>query len=105
VSEVALTITIKPKLVVKPTLTALKLEVTLEELAISTLTDRVKVCYKSGHEAIIEPLNGKAAVLRTPSGQYYERWVKIAAKSPIDVREIWRDNKNEIVVENALYVI
>jgi hypothetical protein len=102
---VTLTIVVKPRLIVKQRFTALKLEVTLEELAISTLTDRVKVCYKNGHEAIIEPLSERAILLKTTNGQHCERWVRIAAKSALDVKEVWRDNRNEFIVEDALYVI
>jgi hypothetical protein len=102
---VTLTIIVKPKLIVKPRFTVLKLEVTFKELVISTLTDKLIAITEDGHKVTIEPLNAKAVALRTPSGQYYERWVKIAAKSPIDVREVWRDNRNEFIVTDALYVM
>jgi hypothetical protein len=105
VSEVTLTIVVKPRLIVKQRFTTLKLEVTLEELAISTLASAVKVTTEDGREATIEPLSERVAVLRTPVGAYYERWVKIAAKSALDVKEIWRGDKNEIIVESALYVM
>jgi hypothetical protein len=105
VSEVTLTITIKPKLIVKPRFTTLKLEVVFNELAISTLASRVRAVLSDLREALIEPLNERVAVLRTPSGVYYERWVKIAAKSPLDVRELWRNEENEFIVEDALYVM
>jgi hypothetical protein len=105
VSEVALTITIKPKLVVKPTLTALKLEVTLEELAISTLASAVKVTTEDGREATIEPLSERALVLKAEGRQHYERWVRVVAKGPFNIREVWRDNRNEFIVTDALYVM
>jgi hypothetical protein len=105
VSRLPLTIIVKPKLVVKPRFTTLKLEVVFNELAISTLASAVKVTTEDGHEATIEPLNAKAVALRTPSGQYYERCVRVVTKSTLDVREAWHDNRNEIIVENALYVI
>jgi hypothetical protein len=100
-----LTIIVKPKLVVKQRFTVLKLEVTFKELVISTLTDKLIAITEDGHKVTIEPLNAKAVALRTPSGQYYERCVRVVTKSTLDVREAWHDNRNEIIVENALYVI